>query len=146
MLIYVRESQFELLIRIKVYKFHLMNKLLLIFIGGGLGSVMRYLTSFYTSKWWQIGVFPLGTFLVNFLGCFLIGAFSGAIIKADSPLKFLLLTGFCGGYTTFSTFSNENWLLYQNQHYGILAVYTILSILLGFLAVFLGYEVAKNMV
>lgn len=117
---------------------------MLIFIGGGLGSVMRYLTSFYTAKWWQIGVFPLGTFIVNFLGCFLIGAFSGAIIKVDSPLKFLLITGFCGGYTTFSTFANENWALYQSQHYWVLTAYVIGSVLLGFLAVFLGYELAKN--
>ncbi|MBQ0153093.1 MAG: fluoride efflux transporter CrcB [Chryseobacterium sp.] len=120
-----------------------MKNLLLIFLGGGIGSVARYLLSSYTQKFWTTGTFPLGTFVVNVIGCFLIGYFTSSFIKIDHYLKFLLITGFCGGFTTFSTFSVENYHLWQSQNYITLFSYLFLSVFLGFLAVALGMKVGS---
>ena len=121
-----------------------MRNLFYIFIGGGLGSVLRFLVSNYTHKLWSINTFPLGTFVVNIIGCFLIGIFSAYFLKVDNYLKFLLITGFCGGFTTFSTFSAENISLWENGNYAILLFYIILSVIAGFGAVYLGLNVSRN--
>lgn len=120
-----------------------MKTIFYVFIGGGLGSVLRFLISNYTQKLWNIKEFPLGTFTVNILGCFLIGLASAYFLKIDNYLKFLIIAGFCGGFTTFSTFSIENYSLWQGGNYGILALYIILSVFVGFLAVFLGFKMFK---
>ncbi len=86
----------------------------------------------------------MGTFVVNITGCFLIGIFSGYFLKVDNSLKFLLITGLCGGYTTFSTFSAENFSLWQTGNYSILILYVLLSLILGLLAVILGFQLMKN--
>ena len=103
---------------------------------------MRYLISGYTQKWWTVNQFPVGTLAVNILGCFLFGIFAEHLMKADSPLKMLLLVGFCGGFTTFSAFSAENYQLYQNGACGLLLLNMILSVLLGFSAVWAGMRTA----
>ncbi len=121
-----------------------MKSIFYIFIGGGLGSVARYLVSNYTQKLWNINAFPFGTFIVNITGCFIIGMLSAYFLKVDNSLKFLLITGFCGGYTTFSTFSAENYSLWQNGHFGVMAAYIILSVLIGLLAVFLGFQAIER--
>lgn len=117
-----------------------MKNLLLIFIGGGIGSVARYLLSSFTQKFWAIGTFPFGTLVVNMIGCFLIGYFTSTFLKIDDYLKFFLITGFCGGFTTFSAFSIENYNLWQSQNYTLLFLYIILSVFLGLGAVFLGMK------
>lgn len=117
-----------------------MRNLLYIFIGGGAGSILRYLISNYTQKLWNINTFPMGTFLVNITGCLLIGFFTSYFMKNDNSLKFLLITGLCGGYTTFSTFSAENYSLWQNQQYGTLFLYAGLSVVLGLCAVIAGMK------
>lgn len=121
-----------------------MKNLLLVFVGGGLGSVFRFLVSNYTQKLWNINAFPAGTFLVNITGCFLIGILSGYLLKIDNSLKFLLITGFCGGYTTFSTFSAENYSMWQNGQYFPLFIYILLSIVIGIMAVALGFSIIKT--
>ncbi|KUJ52848.1 fluoride efflux transporter CrcB [Chryseobacterium sp. JAH] len=117
-----------------------MRNIVFIFLGGGLGSIARHLMSFYTQKLWTINTFPMGTFLVNILGCFMIGFLTSYFLKADHYLKYLLITGFCGGFTTFSTFSVENYSLWENQDYLTLFMYVILSIVAGFGAVILGIK------
>ncbi|MGS0747510.1 fluoride efflux transporter CrcB [Halpernia sp. GG3] len=115
-----------------------------IFLGGGLGSVLRFLVSNYTEKLMNIREFPFGTFTVNIIGCFLIGLLSAYFLKVDNYLKFLLITGFCGGFTTFSTFSAENFSLWQNGSYFTLIFYVLASVTIGLFAVFAGFQVFKN--
>lgn len=117
-----------------------MRNLFFIFLGGGVGSIARYLMSFYTQKLWTINSFPTGTFVVNILGCLLIGFLSSYFLKVDNYLKYLLITGFCGGFTTFSAFSVENYSLWQSQDYYTLMIYVSLSVILGFGAVILGIK------
>jgi CrcB protein len=121
-----------------------LKNLIFIFLGGGVGSVLRYWVSSVSGKMFSVGVFPSGTFLVNIIGCFIIGALSSYFIKVDNSLKFLLITGFCGGFTTFSTFSAENYSLWQGQHYGMLIAYILLSVVLGILAVVTGFWMMKS--
>ncbi|WP_312083092.1 fluoride efflux transporter CrcB [Epilithonimonas hominis] len=121
-----------------------MKNLIYIFLGGGTGSLLRFLISNYTQKLWNINSFPLGTFLVNISGCFLIGCLSAYFLKIDNSLKYLLITGLCGGYTTFSTFSAENFSLYENSNYNMLIFYSLFSLFIGILMVFLGFQVVKN--
>lgn len=117
-----------------------MRNIFLIFFGGGLGSVLRYLLSFNAQKLWKINNFPVGTLLVNIIGCFAIGFLTSYLVKFDNGVKFLLITGICGGFTTFSAFSIENYSLWENQQFLMLTIYIGLSILLGIIAVFTGIK------
>ena len=85
-----------------------MKNLLIIAFGGSLGSILRYLTTLFVNKYINSS-FPYATFLTNCLGCFMIGLFFGYLEKNNAlsqDLKLFLITGFCGGYTTFSAFSS----------------------------------------
>ena len=121
-----------------------MRAIIYIFLGGGLGSVLRFLVSNFTQKFINYKGFPFGTFTVNIIGCFLIGLLSAYFLKVDNYLKFLLITGFCGGFTTFSTFSAENFSLWQNGSYFTLILYVLASVTIGLFAVFAGFQVFKN--
>ena len=116
--------------------------------GGGIGSLCRYLLSSWISGK-IISAFPFGTFLVNISGCLLIGFFVFYFTEArfgpDSlTWRLLLVTGLCGGYTTFSSFSYENVLLIENGKVFIFLAYTFASLFLGFLATYTGIMIARN--
>jgi CrcB protein len=123
----------------------MLKTILYIALGGAIGSVLRYLTSVFVNKYWA-NQFPLATLLTNVLGCLIIGILIGILEKnnlANSNLKWLLITGFCGGYTTFSTFGYENCSLFQSNNSLLAFGYIALSILLGIFAVWLGLFIAK---
>lgn len=119
--------------------------LLLVGIGGAIGSMFRYVTHWITTKFFQ-SLFPISTFLVNILGSLLIGLFIGYIGKyfpENHPLKFLLIIGFCGGFTTFSSFALENYNLLQNNQQFTAYIYMATSIILTVSAVGLGSYLSK---
>lgn len=121
-----------------------MKQLILVFIGGGFGSALRFLIG----KWLnssETGI-PYGTFTANILGSLLIGIILGLAAKNDSLTQnqtLLLATGFCGGFTTFSTFAYENQVFLKSGDFMNFAVYTIASFIVGFLAVFIGMYLVK---
>jgi CrcB protein len=123
----------------------MLKTILYVAAGGALGSVLRYLTTFIISKFWSNN-FPLATFVANFIGCFLIGLFIGVLVKnqlEDSNLKWFLVTGFCGGYTTFSTFGIENYNLFQSNNTLLAFGYIAFSIIMGLFAVWMGLSLSK---
>src|SRR4051794_38136134 len=97
-----------------------MNMILLVALGGAVGSIARYLmaSSLQTATGWN---FPIGTVLVNILGCFLIGILYVLLVARHDPkheLRALLIVGVMGGFTTFSSFSLETVTMAMNGHYG----------------------------
>tara|TARA_Y100000766_G_scaffold256222_1_gene242814 strand:- start:111 stop:479 length:369 start_codon:yes stop_codon:yes gene_type:complete len=117
-----------------------MKGFLFVFLAGGLGSGLRYLVAVAMNHYSK--VLPLGTFTVNMLGCLLIGLILGYAQKENtltSNQTLLLATGFCGGFTTFSAFANENLELIKNGELFNFTLYTIGSVLIGILAVFIGF-------
>jgi CrcB protein len=118
-----------------------MKHLLLVGLGGFIGSAARFLVSKLNLSWHFFSI-PMGTLTVNVLGSFIIGILVGISAKSDlisTDLRLFLMVGFCGGFTTFSSFISENLMLMQNGQVFTVLIYTSLSILLGFLAVYLGY-------
>jgi fluoride exporter len=122
-----------------------MQQLLIIFLGGGFGSTCRYIVSSLITQQFET-TFPLGTLTVNVLGSFLIGAILaiGEKHQWSSIWTYLLVTGFCGGFTTFSTFAYENYLQLKNTNYSAMLAYTFMSLLWGFSATWLGFLVVKK--
>ncbi|MEM5540803.1 MULTISPECIES: fluoride efflux transporter CrcB [unclassified Olleya] len=122
-----------------------MKQLVLVFVGGGFGSVLRYIIGKALNNT-NNGI-PYGTFLANVLGSLLIGIILGLALKNNTLSNnqtLLLATGFCGGFTTFSTFAYENHVFLKSGDFTSFALYTITSFILGFLAVFLGMWLAKQ--
>ena len=123
----------------------MIRTLLLIGLGGSIGSMLRYLTSVVIEKYYAT-IFPLATLIINILGCLLIGIIMGLLEKnqvTDSAMKWLLVTGFCGGFTTFSAFGYENIRLLQNGNVFLAFVYISASIILGLGSVWLGFLLVK---
>lgn len=123
----------------------MIKSILLVGIGGGLGSIIRYLTSVIANKYFH-SIFPLATFITNIMGCFIIGVLLGVFDRqslTNPDLKALLIIGFCGGYTTFSAFAAENIKMLQSGYLFTALIYVTTSVLLGLLAVWLGLIVTK---
>ena len=123
-----------------------MKNLLFVFIGGGFGSVLRFLLGKWLNNT-ENGI-PFGTFAANILGSLLIGIILGYAAKSDTLNQnqtLLLATGFCGGFTTFSTFAYENHIFLKSGDFTSFALYTITSFVVGFLAVFTGMYLIKFM-
>jgi CrcB protein len=121
-----------------------MRQLFLVFIGGGFGSVLRYIISRYLNN--SESNFPLGTFTANILGSLLIGIIIGFAAKNNTLTQnqtLLLATGFCGGFTTFSTFAYENHVLFKSGDFTSFALYTFASFVIAFLAVFAGIYLSR---
>ena len=116
-----------------------MKQLTLVFLGGGLGSALRYWTGRYlnTAEY----QFPYGTFLVNVVGCLLIGLILGFTFKPHSLSNNFIIfvaVGFCGGFTTFSAFAFDNLVFLKTGDLASFAIYTLGSLIFGFGAVFIG--------
>jgi CrcB protein len=123
----------------------MLRHVVLIALGGGVGSVCRYYGQLLVARQFA-HPFPLGTLLVNVLGCLLIGLFYALAERgtiASPELRLLLTTGFCGGFTTFSTFSYETLTLLENGQYALVALYVVGSVLVGLLATFTGVALAR---
>jgi CrcB protein len=119
--------------------------LLYIFLGGGIGSVLRYLLTLSVNRQLTTA-FPTGTFVVNVTGCFLIGLLYGIAIRYswfNAGWRLFLITGICGGYTTFSAFSYEAVGLIREGNFGYFLLYVAGSVVLGLLATMLGTAIMR---
>ncbi|HUH29609.1 fluoride efflux transporter CrcB [Gelidibacter sp.] len=122
-----------------------MKQFLLVFIGGGFGSVLRFIIGKYLNS--PTTGLPYGTFAANILGSLLIGIILGLALKNNTLSQnqiLFLATGFCGGFTTFSAFAYENHVFLKSGDFMSFAIYTIASFVVGFLAVFFGMYLVKS--
>jgi fluoride exporter len=123
----------------------MVKSIMIVGLGGFIGTVARFLIS----RYFQVNVtsvFPWSTFVVNIFGCLLIGIIYGISEKSEvlnPEIRLFLTVGICGGFTTFSTFSNDSFMLIREQEWLRFAIYTSLSIFIGLMAVYVGRFIIK---
>jgi len=123
----------------------MLRAIILVGVGGGIGSIFRYLTTVVAAKYFN-AAFSIATFIANILGCLIIGLLLGFFERhqlANPDLKYLFVTGFCGGYTTFSTFAAENINLFQSENSLTAFAYIAASVIVGLLAVWIGLTLTR---
>lgn len=117
-------------------------------LGSAVGGVTRYLLGLFVQRW--VGApFPVGTLLINVTGSILLGyLLQSAWLAMDvrPVMRAMLTVGFCGGYTTFSTFSYETAVLIEDGLYSRAAAYVVVSVVVSLLGTFLGFQMARNMI
>ena len=124
-----------------------MKNILLVGFGGFIGSIARFLVSKLNLSW-NFHSIPMGTLTINIVGSLLIGFMLGIFMNSNllhTNLRLFLVVGFCGGFTTFSSFTNENFMLLQNGQYLSALIYIAASIILGILSVFAGFLIANQL-
>jgi len=121
-------------------------KFVYIFLGSGLGGLIRFGLGRWINSWHNSN-FPFGTFVVNILACLVLGFVVGLadnrqLISTESKLFWVI--GFCGGFSTFSTFSNEALTLYQSDNHIVNITYIVTSVIVCLVATYLGFAVADK--
>ncbi len=122
-----------------------MKNVLFVFLGGGLGSIARYGVNLLLPL--QVGKFPLATLLVNAVGSLLIGVLAGVFLltQKHETMRLFLVVGFCGGFTTFSTFSLESLSLLEDKKIFLAAAYICGSIITAFVGVVIGKRLGEQL-
>lgn len=119
-----------------------MGSLLAVFIGGGLGSVLRY--SISKIKFGEVGSFPVGTLLANAISCIVLGmlfSYFGSKAEMNEHVKLLFTVGFCGGFSTFSAFSLETFNLINEGNWLVASMYVLFSIAICIIFIYLGVQI-----
>ena len=123
----------------------MLKNFLIVGLGGGAGSMLRYaVQKIFNAQ--SAATFPAGTLLVNISGCFLIGVFWGLASRTltwNEEMKLLLMTGFCGGFTTFSAFTLQGIGLLKENKMALFLIYITASVVGGLLATFIGIRIIK---
>jgi CrcB protein len=124
-----------------------MTNVLLVGIGGFLGSAARYLITGVVTQASATSRFPLGTLMVNLLGCLAIGAVAGLAERADlfsAQTRLFLVTGILGGFTTFSAFAFETYFLGREHQWMPAMINVVAQVALGLAAVWVGHQLAAG--
>jgi fluoride exporter len=123
----------------------MIKSILMVGFGGAAGSILRFAIQKILQPH-SVASFPTGTFLINIVGCFLIGILWGITSRSDSwneEIKLLLMTGLCGGFTTFSAFTLEGIGLLKENKTGLFLVYIGGTVILGLFATYIGIRLSK---
>ena len=124
------------------------RNLLLVGLGGGIGSVLRYLTSLGMMQLWGPRDFPLGTFTVNVVGCLIIGLLAGLMLSRQTlgpEFRLFFMVGILGGFTTFSSFGYESIQLLQDGQFLLMLANILLNVTIGLSACWLGLSLARTL-